>query len=81
MRTATVPLVTAGPILMFGRVVAAAARRLVGALDRWQARRDALRQLYMVDCRTLRDIGIDRSELPSIVYGSARRERRCHGGR
>jgi uncharacterized protein YjiS (DUF1127 family) len=70
MRTASISLVTgAGPISSVGRAVVIAAMGAVAALDRWQARRQALRQLYMLDRHTLRDLGIDRSELQSIVYG------------
>jgi uncharacterized protein YjiS (DUF1127 family) len=39
-------------------------------------RRRALAQLKSVDPRTLRDMGIDRSELTSIVYGDPRGRRR-----
>jgi uncharacterized protein YjiS (DUF1127 family) len=82
MRTASIALVSgAGTISSVGRAVVVAARSVVAALDRWQARRQALRQLYMLDRRTLKDIGIDRSELQSIAYGGVHGRRRCHADR
>lgn len=82
MRTASIALVSgAGTISSVGRAVVVAARSVVAALDRWQARRQALRQLYMLDRRTLKDIGIDRSELRSIAYGGVHGRRRRHAGR
>jgi uncharacterized protein YjiS (DUF1127 family) len=35
----------------------------------------------MLDRRTLKDIGIDRSELQSIAYGRVHGRRRCHADR
>jgi uncharacterized protein YjiS (DUF1127 family) len=82
MRTASIALVSgAGTISSVGRAVVVAARSVVAALDRWQARRQALRQLYLLDRRTLKDIGIDRSELESIAYGEGHGRRRCHADR
>jgi uncharacterized protein YjiS (DUF1127 family) len=63
------------------RAVAVAVSSLVAALDRWQARRQALRQLHLLDRRTLRDIGIDRSEVMSIAFGNTSGRRRCDGDR
>jgi uncharacterized protein YjiS (DUF1127 family) len=80
MRTASVTVTSIStPVSTFGRGAFAVAREAIAALDRWQARRNALRQLYMVDRRTLRDIGIDRSELISIVHGDRFGRRRPHG--
>lgn len=82
MRTASITLVSgADTISSVGRAVVVAAKSVVAALDRWQARRQALRQLYMLDRRTLKDIGIDRTELESIVYGEVHGRRRYHAGR
>jgi len=82
MRTASIALVSgAGTISSVGRALVGVTRSVVAALDRWQARRQALRQLYMLDRRTLKDIGIDRSELQSIAYGGVHGRRRCHADR
>ena len=82
MRTASIPMVSGtGAMSSVGRAVVVAGRSLVAALDRWQARRQALRQLYMLDRRTLKDIGIDRTEIPSIVSGNIFGRRRFHAGR
>lgn len=47
-------------------------------IARWNARRQALRQLYMIDGRTLNDIGISRSEINSVIFGGSDGRRRCH---
>ena len=82
MRTASIALVSrADTISLVGRALIVATRSVVAALDRWQARRQALRQLYMLDRRTLKDIGLDRTELESIAYGENHGRRRYHAGR
>lgn len=80
MRTASVTMTSIStPVSTIGRGALAAVRGVIVAVDRWQARRNALRQLYTVDRRTLRDIGIDRSELASLVHGDNFGRRRHHG--
>jgi uncharacterized protein YjiS (DUF1127 family) len=82
MRTASIPMVTgAASISAIGRALIVAAKVVIAALDRWQARRHALRQLYLLDRRTLKDIGIDRSEVHSVVFGDTFGRRRFHAGR
>jgi uncharacterized protein YjiS (DUF1127 family) len=54
-----------------------AMKRLLHYWENRQKRR-ALAQLRSLNPRILRDIGIDRSELTSIVYGDSKgRRRRC----
>jgi uncharacterized protein YjiS (DUF1127 family) len=69
-----------------GRRLGAAAgwgfkRRLVGAWQaywQWQRRRTTVRILSSLDERTLRDIGINPSEITSYAYGDPdHRRRRC----
>ncbi len=82
MRTASIPMVTgAAPISAIGRALIGAAKAAIAALDRWQARRHALRQLYLLDRRTLNDIGIDRSEVHSVIFGDTFGRRRFDGDR
>lgn len=58
-------------------VCAAAIKRLLHYWENRQKRR-ALAQLCSLNPRILRDFGIDRSELTSIVYGDSKgRRRRC----
>ena len=49
---------------------------LVRRLRHWRARRVAIRQLSKLDDRLLRDIGIDRSQLPIVVGGLLRESER-----
>ncbi len=58
--------------------LAGLARQVLTSLDRWQRRRQALRQLYSVDARTLKDIGMSRAEVTSVVYGGGEGRRRSH---
>jgi uncharacterized protein YjiS (DUF1127 family) len=48
------------------------------AYMRWATRRATARILHSLDARTLKDIGINESEITSIVYGTDgdRRRRR-----
>ncbi len=48
------------------------------AIARWNARRQALRQLYMIDGRTLKDIGMSRTEINSVIFGGSDGRRRCY---
>ena len=48
---------------------AALVRRLVDSFVTWQVRREAITQLSSLDNRSLRDIGINRSEIESAVRG------------
>jgi uncharacterized protein YjiS (DUF1127 family) len=48
---------------------AALVRRLVDRFVTWQVRREAIAQLSSLDNRSLRDIGINRSEIESAVRG------------
>ncbi len=52
-------------------------RTAVNVLVHWHDRRRALRQLYQVHPRTLKDIGMNRSEVNSIVYGGSSGRRRA----
>lgn len=50
-------------------VVAAILSRCWQALRRWGQRRSAIAALHELDGRMLKDIGIDRSEIESVVHG------------
>ena len=52
------------------------ARRWWHAYWSWRARKATVFILRSLDQRTLNDIGIDRSEIDSLVYGSGDRRRR-----
>ncbi len=56
-----------------GLTVYRALMRAVVVIDRWQARRQALRQHYGVSRHTLFDIGLTEADLACIVCG------RCDG--
>ncbi len=49
---------------------------IADAFDRWVQRRRAMRQLYMLDHRAMKDLGMHRSEVKSIVFGGAAERRR-----
>lgn len=49
---------------------------IVNAFDRWLRRRRAMRQLYLLDQQTMKDLGIHRSEVKSIVFADASERRR-----
>jgi len=57
-------------------VLMATIKRLLRRYLENRNRRRSLAQLKSVDPRTLRDMGIDRSEVTSIVYGDPRERRR-----
>jgi uncharacterized protein YjiS (DUF1127 family) len=44
----------------------------------WRARRATVDLLHSLDDRTLRDIGVGRSEVTSLVYGHPRDRTRCY---
>jgi uncharacterized protein YjiS (DUF1127 family) len=47
----------------------ALAGRAARAFATWRANRRAVRELHALGDRTLKDFGIDRSEIESVVYG------------
>jgi uncharacterized protein YjiS (DUF1127 family) len=57
----------------FGRLIGVLARgiksALVGPLARWRRREALANELYSLDERMLKDIGLSRSEIPFIVAG------------
>jgi uncharacterized protein YjiS (DUF1127 family) len=66
-------------VISAGRSQAAWTAATAGLLRRYlryRQQRRALAQLKSVDPRILRDIGIDRSEVTSIVYGDPKGRRR-----
>jgi uncharacterized protein YjiS (DUF1127 family) len=60
-----------------GRAVAAVAGRWWTRYIRWRERRAAVRELAALDDRTLKDLGIHRSEIETVISG---RETRPHLG-
>jgi uncharacterized protein YjiS (DUF1127 family) len=58
------------PILALAQDLAARARRLWDAYWDYQARRATVRMLEALDNRTLKDIGLSRSEIRPAVFGS-----------
>ena len=51
---------------------------VVNGVDRWLQRRRAMRQLYMLDHRTMKDLGMHRTEVNSIIFGGAADRRRSY---
>jgi uncharacterized protein YjiS (DUF1127 family) len=74
------PALTHGQQLVTGEVRVLLARlgaRAAGLGARWAARRNAardVRQLYLSTDRELRDMGLNRSDLPAIIRGVYRRD-------
>ena len=64
--TTTIDQAAPGPVSRVG----AMASGLWQAYMRWATRRATARILYSLDPRTLKDIGINESEINSIVYGA-----------
>ncbi len=48
------------------------------AFANWRGRRRSVHDLRALDSRILKDIGIDRSEITSIVHGDGYGRRRIH---
>ena len=57
------------PILRMASGVGAALRRWGRAYATWRTRRQAIAELAGLDDRALKDFGISRSEIESVVYG------------
>jgi uncharacterized protein YjiS (DUF1127 family) len=65
-----------------GRLVVGALRharegiaRAHGAYARWRQHREAIRELNSLTDAMLKDMGLHRSEIPSVVYGMHKRRR------
>jgi uncharacterized protein YjiS (DUF1127 family) len=58
--------------------VASIARRAWHAYWDWRARQVTVEILRTLDNRTLRDIGLSRSEIESAVYGRRGERRHCY---
>jgi uncharacterized protein YjiS (DUF1127 family) len=58
--------------------VAAVARRAWQAYWDWRARQATIEILRALDSRTLRDIGLSRSEIESVVRDKHGERRRCY---
>ena len=55
--------------------------RLLNAIGRWHERRTTIRRLLRLDDRLLKDIGIHRHEIASVVHQCARSMPVYHNGR
>lgn len=69
-------LTSALAIVLWG--IGTAARRLWRAYWTWYARRATVRILHSLDAGTLRDIGVNPSEIESFVYGTCGDRKRCY---
>ena len=71
-QSATATQITIAP---FGRLAALARSAAASVVRAYRYRRD-IQHLRQLDNRILADIGIDRSEIVSVVYGDPTRKRR-----
>lgn len=55
-------------MLVLAAGAAAATGRCIDAVATWRIRRQAIRRLGALDDRALKDLGIPRSEIESVVY-------------
>lgn len=85
-RSMTAPVATAGP----GGTVASRtialhivgnATELLLRVVEWRLQQRTIKALQCLDDRTLKDIGLDRSEILSVVAGTGRDRRRSLPGR